>query len=195
MTARERRTVFIGVGLVAAAFASRMAVFGVRQARVALEEARAEATVTTRARALVAQGPARQADMRERSKAIVELAPALLAGPTGAEAAATLAGELNAFAARHRLAITRLDPIADTGQGVLTAVQVRLQAESDLAGIYGFIRELEGVPLLLSLDDLTVASQDPDARMERLRLEATIRGWVLNRTAGSQGTMSREDGR
>jgi hypothetical protein len=117
----------------------------------------------------------------------VDLAPLLLAGSSEAEAAATLAGEINVLAARHRVAISRLDPVPDSTAAGFTRIEVRVQAESDLAGLYGFIHAVETGPLLLSFTDLAITAQDGAAPVERLRLEGAVRGWSVGPTGRRAG--------
>jgi hypothetical protein len=115
---------------------------------------------------------------------MVDLAPALVGGSSAPEAAAALAGELNAAAARHRVAVSRLDPLAGTATGAVVPVEVRIQAESDLAGVYGLVREIEAGPLLLAWVELAISGQEADGTVERLRLDGTVRGWMVARAAG-----------
>jgi len=189
VTARERRALMGGAVVLAAALATRLGAAAVGKGRQALHQATETAALTSRARALVAEGPVRQSLLRERANWIVSLAPALLSGASAAEAGAALAGELNALAARHRLTVARFDPIPDTTRGMVTAIRVRFQAESDLSGIYGFIHEVETGPLLLSFTDLTLSTQDSDSRMERLQLEATVKGWMTRRAETPKGAV------
>jgi hypothetical protein len=187
MTARDRRALLAGAVLVLATLGLRLGVAGVRAGRERVDEARQAVALATKARQLVAEGPARQAAFQERARAVVDLAPLLLAGASEAAAAATLAGELDALATRHRVAIARLDPVPDSaGGGGLTRIEVRLQAESDLAGLSGFVHAVEHGALLLSFTDLAITAEDGTAPVERLRFEASVRGWTL-RSAGAAG--------
>jgi hypothetical protein len=127
----------------------------------------------------VAEAPARQAVLRERARVIVDLAALLVAGPTPAEGGATLAGELNALALRHRVAIERLDPTPDSSAGGFARIEVRVRAESDLPGVLGFIHAVETGPLLLSFTEVALSAQDGAAAVERIRLDAAVRGWMV----------------
>jgi Tfp pilus assembly protein PilO len=135
-------------------------------------------------RRLVAEAPGRQALMRERVRALVDLAPVLLGTAGVAEGAATLSGELTALALRHRVTLSRLDPQPDTAVGPFVAVTVRFQAETDVAGLAAFLQDVEVGPRLLSLTDLAITADEHAALMERLRIEGAVRGWVLPRREG-----------
>jgi hypothetical protein len=187
MNPRDRRALLIGGAAILAALGLKVGAVGVRVARARLDEARQAAALGARARMLVAEGPAGQRLLQERAKAIVDLAPLLLSGASGVEAAATLAGEINVLAARHRVAISRLDPVPDSTSAGFTRIEVRLQAESDLTGLYGFIHAVETGPLLLSFTDLAITAQDGAAPVERLRLEGAVRGWMVGRAGRQTG--------
>jgi Tfp pilus assembly protein PilO len=123
--------------------------------------------------------------MQDRVRALVDLAPVLLGTEGVAEGAATLNGELNALALRHRMTLSRLDPQPDTAVGPFVAVTVRFQAETDMAGLAGFLQEVETGPRLLSLTDLTITAEEHAAPVERLRVEGAVQGWVLARREGT----------
>jgi hypothetical protein len=182
MTARDRRVLLWGGAVVLLAVAGRVAREGQRLAARRVDEARQAAGLAARAKALVAEAPARQRLVRERAREMVTLAPLLLSGSSDADAAAALAGELNALAAGHRVALARLDPVPDSAAGPFSRIELRLQAEGDLAGLYGFIHAVETGPLLLSFTDLAITAQDAEAAVERLRLEGAVRGWTMRRT-------------
>jgi hypothetical protein len=194
MTARDRRVLLVGSAIVVLALSLRVGGAGLRSGRAKLEGARRVVGLAVRARTLVAEGPARQALLRERATAIVDLAPLLLPGSSEVEAAAALAGALNALAGRHRVAIARLDAVPDSRTGVFTRIELRLHAESDLPGLYGFIHAVESGPLLLSFIDLAITAQDGAAPVERLRLEAAVRGWAMRGSAKAEVAEGRETG-
>jgi hypothetical protein len=187
MSPRDRRALLFAGAATLAALALKLGAVGLRVGQGRLEEARQAAALGARARVLVAEGPARQRLLQDRATAIVDLAPLLLAGSSEVEAAATLAGEINVLAARHRVAISRLDPVPDSTAAGFTRIEVRVQAESDLAGLYGFIHAVETGPLLLSFTDLAITAQDGAAPVERLRLEGAVRGWSVGPTGRRAG--------
>jgi hypothetical protein len=187
MSPRDRRALLFAGAVILVTLGLKLGTVGLRVGRGRLEEARQAAALGARARVLVAEGPARQRLLHERATAIVDLAPLLLAGSSEVEAAATLAGEINVLAARHRVAISRLDPVPDSTAAGFTRIEVRVQAESDLAGLYGFIHAVETGPLLLSFTDLAITAQDGAAPVERLRLEGAVRGWSVGPTGRRAG--------
>jgi len=184
MTERERRALWLGGVIALAAVALRLAPVVIRAVERRLDAARAHVVRVAQARRLVAEAPARQVLMRERVRALVDLAPTLLGTDGVAEGAATLSGDLNVLAMRHRVTLHRLDPQPDSSAGPFVTVTVRFQAETDLAGLAGFLQDVESGPRLLSLTDLAITAEEHVGPVERLRVDGAVRGWVLPRRTG-----------
>jgi len=184
MTDRERRAVWVGGVILVGAVLLRGAPMVIGWVTQRLEATRAHVAQAAHVRWLVAEAPARQALMRERVRALVDLAPVLLGTDGAAEGAATLSGDLNVLAVRHRVTLSRLDPQPDTTTGPFIAVTVRFQAETDIAGLAGFLQDVESGPRLLSLTDLAITAEERGGPVERLRIGGAVRGWVLPRREG-----------
>ena len=181
MTPRERRTLLVGGAVVLLAVGVRGLPRVVTHLLQRVATVRERTALATHSEALALEAPVLQTRLGERAHAVVALAPLLVAGASSAEAAATLGGELNALALRHRVAIRRTDAAPDSAAGPFARIEVRLQAEGDLAGISGFVHEVEQGRLLLSFTSVSLQTETPGAPLERLRLEAVVRGWMLVR--------------
>lgn len=185
MTERERRAIWVGGAIILGAGLLRGVPTLTDRVAHRLDAARAQVAQAAQVRRLVAEAPVRQAQMREHVRALVDLAPVLLGTEGVAEGAATLNGELNVLALRHRVTLSRIDPQPDTAIGPFVAVTVRFQAETDIAGLAAFIQDVEAGLRLLSVTDLAITAEEPAAPMERLRIEGAVRGWVLPRREGT----------
>lgn len=185
MTPRERWTVIAGCAVVVLAAGVRLVPTLRAQLGQRLEAARDRSALATRAEQLVREAPVLQARFAARAPALVALAPQLLGGASAAEGSATLGGELNALAVQHRVLIHTITAVPDTTTGPFTPVQVRLQAEGDLAGLYGFLYDVEHYPLLLSVVRFGLDAEVPTAPVERIRLDAVVRGWMPTEAEGS----------
>jgi len=185
MTTRERRAVWLGGAIIVAALLVRGVPTAARAVEERLEATRALVARSAQERRLVTEAPARQVLMRERVRALVDLAPALLGTEGVAEGAATLTGELNVLAMRHRVTLQQLNPQPDSAMGPFVAVTVRFQAETDLAGLTGFLADVEAGPRLLSLTDLAITVADATGPTERVRVDGAVRGFVLPRRTGT----------
>jgi hypothetical protein len=117
------------------------------------------------------------------SRAVVQLAPALVSGSSPAEAAAALAAELSLAANRHKLkllATTSVD--ADTTAGRLRRVRLHAQLEGDVRGLADLLRTLELSGPVLVVRDLRVSTPAPaqETRLpEVLTMEVTVEGWYF----------------
>lgn len=166
-----------------ALFLLKLAPWGWRAVTDAQAELRSRAELLERMRADI-----RAADLLEDSAVVVKtrlatLAPRLLTGPTGAEARADLGARLAAAAARHRVRVSRTDPVADSVERWgLGWVAVRTTLESDTRGLLGFLEAVRQEPAVLVIDGLGIAVADPLVpadRPEQLRTDLTVRGWFL----------------
>jgi Tfp pilus assembly protein PilO len=185
MTERDRRALWVGGVIVGGVLLLRGSPIVIASLAHRLEATRAERAQLAQVRRLIAEAPARQALMRERVRALVDLAPVLLGTGSVAEGAATLSGELNQLAMGHRLTLSRLDPQPDSAVGPFVAVTVQFQAETDITGLAGFLESVETGSRLLSLTDLAITADEQAAPVERLRIEGAVRGWVLPRREGT----------
>jgi hypothetical protein len=185
MTPRERRTIVFGAGAILVVAGLRGLPLVTAHLRGWVEEARGRSRLAMQAEQVVRAAPSLQVELATRAQAMVGLAPLLVATGSAAEAGAALGSELNAIALRHRVAIRQTDVAPDSAAGPFRRVEVRLQAEGDLAGLYGFVRDVEHGPLLLSFTSLRLQTDAPGSPIECLRLDAVVRGWALAQKEGS----------
>ncbi len=187
LSARDRRTLLIGTGVIASLVAVTR---GVPAWRAWVAEARASAEEQERAAAeadgLVAQAHVARDSLAARNARYVALAPALIAGNTPAEASATLASLMSSAAsgAGVKLGAVQLRPVADTGvRRAFVRVGVHADVVGDIAGITTLLTTLEQGPTRLRVRDITVTQPDagsPSDRVEALHAELTVEGLALN---------------
>lgn len=185
MTSRDRRAVVIGGGAIAAAWLLLRAVPAGVQAVGRLRAHAIETQATAlRAREVLAAAPSIKDSLAMTLSAIVGLAPLLVEGRSSAEAQASLAGVVNAVAGRHTLKVSSLDPLPDSGLGVLARVGVHAVLEGDVRGLQGFLRSVETDAPVLTVTAVSIAAADPRSRAtvpEVLRLELDVAGLFLPR--------------
>jgi type II secretory pathway component PulM len=114
---------------------------------------------------------------------LAALAPKLLAGGTASEATADLAGRLDAAAARHRVRVSRTDPVHDTAtRRLIRQVALRAELESDSRGLFELLHAVTREPAILLIDSLRIVVTDPfvpSNRPELLRTNLRLSGWFL----------------
>jgi type II secretion system (T2SS) protein M len=188
MTSRDRRAVVIGGSAIAASWLLLRALPAGVQAVGRLREHAIETQATAlRAREVLAAAPSMRDSLAMTLSAIVGLAPLLVEGRSSAEAQASLAGLVNASAGRHSLKVSSLDPLPDSGLGVLSRVEVHAILEGDVRGLQGFLRSVETEAPVLTVTTVSIAAADPGSRAalsEALRVELDVAGLFLPR--GSQ---------
>lgn len=189
MTARDRRALLIGAGVVAGALlVLRMLPWGVRELTASHAELRERTTLLARARDELGHAPLLRDSAATLTRAVVALAPKLLDGGTSAVAGADLAARLNLAASRAPARLEEVTTVADSGAaGRLRRASVRVTLETDVRGLASLLRELEFGDAALTIDRLEVTSPDPgsaDARIEVLRVQITVAGWFLGRREG-----------
>lgn len=179
---RDRRAVLLGASLLATAWLGLRGVPWIL-GRAALLRERAAASTRTlaAARATLAQEPLLRDSLAARAERLVRWAPRLFAGATAAEAHADLSAWLSGLATARQVRVARLDVGGDSSVSVFTRLTVRVEAEGDVRGVTGWLAALEGGEKLVRIAALRVSAPDaanPDARAERLHVEATIIGWA-----------------
>lgn len=187
LSARDRRTLLIGAGVIASLVAITRGVPAwrawVSQARAGAEE---QVRAAAEADALVAQAHAARDSLAARNARYVALAPALVAGTTAAEASAALASLVSnaASSAGVKLGAVQLRPAADTGvRRAFVRVGVHADVVGDIAGITTLLTTLEQGPTRLRVREITVTQPDagsPGDRVEALHAELTVEGLALN---------------
>jgi hypothetical protein len=186
LSARDRRTLLVGGAVIASLVVLAK---GVPAWRAWVTESRAGAEEQVRAAAnadaLLARARATRDTLAARNARYVALAPALVAGKTPAEAAATLASLVSSAAstAGVKLGAVQLRPPADTGaQRAFLRVSVHADVVGDVRGVTTLLGILERGPVRLRVRELTVTQPDaaaPADRVEALRADLTVDGLAL----------------
>lgn len=214
MSARDRRTLLLGIGVVAVLVGFAKGVPAWRRwstdARAAAAEIVAEASRAERSVALL---PVMRDSLAARNGRYLGLAERILAGDTPATAAADLASFVTGTAAQSDLALGAISVRVDTlgeGRTRRTAVSrangpslapafaravVQGDATGDIDGVTSFLDALESGPLLLVVRELAITQPDPAApgdRPEMLRVQFTVEGLALRR--GARGTTEETSG-
>lgn len=187
--ARDQRAVVIGaasmLGLVVAlrglpAWRSWRA-----EVRAVAVEAQAQAAQSD---ALLASFAASLDTLEARTARLLQLGPALLAGGTSGEAAATLSGILGELARQSLVRLDAVDIRVDSAGGrSLPRATVGVQATADITGLSAFLQGLEQGPALLAIRQLVVRPQATDGsadQVELLSIRLTVEGLALVRTPG-----------
>ncbi len=185
MTARERRAVVWGAAAIAATL------LGARVAQAAAGQyralrVRAEERVETLARAseAVAERRTMQDSLSRLGARVLGLAPALVAVGSAAHAAAELSGVVASLAGRHDLRVVEIQPLSDSERDRLGQAVVRARVEGDVAGLTGFVSQLETDDRVLSLSSWAMYAPEGATAAggpERLRAEVEITGWYVRR--------------
>jgi hypothetical protein len=186
ISARDRRTLLVGVGIIGALVTLTR---GVPAWRAWVAEARAGAEEQVRAvadaDALVAGARAARDTLALRDARYVALAPALIGGDTPAEASATLASLVSSAASvvGVKLGAVQLRPVADTGaRRAFVRIGVHADVVGDITGITTLLAGFEHGPLHLRVRDMTVTQPDaasPSDRVEALKADFTVEGLAL----------------
>jgi type II secretory pathway component PulM len=115
---------------------------------------------------------------------LLEVAPTLFAAGNDGAAGAALAGYLQTLAKQERVFVLQVEPLPteDAGGG-LTALTVRLRAESDLEGVLRFLDVVEAGPRLVRVRQLQI--ERPTSRSGRsqpgaLTVLLTATGYTLS---------------
>lgn len=179
---RERRTIFIALAIALAAWlALRGIPWSLRAVGTVTEREVLARQAQGRTQALLAAEPLMRDSLAARAQRLVALAPRLFGGASASEATAEFSGLLSGIADRRRVRILRVDAQQATPVSVFHRLQIRIEAEGDMAGISSLLADIEGGEKLMSITTLQIQALEPaatDAQPERLRLSATIEGWA-----------------
>ena len=184
MTRRDRRALVVGAAVAAAAIlllrVGPAALQALAGAHAGLEQ---RAALLARMRAELADTPRLEQAGAAVRRQMDSLAPLLLTGRTPTEAGADLAARVSVLAERHRVRVTRTDPLPDSAlAGGLGRVGVRASVESDSGGLLELLRGIAADPTLLVVDGLRADVGDPRVpsdRAEIVRGEISLHGWYL----------------
>lgn len=185
MTPRERRV------LIAGARVALVAALGLRLLPAAAGWAgRLNDEVTSSRQLLRSEREALgRADALEDSGAAVRgrveaLAPRVLTGRAGSQAAADLAGRLGVLATHAKVRLERVDPVPDSMRaGALQRLTVHAAVEGDTRGIVELLRVIGRDDVVLTVREVRLIAQDPrsaEQTPEILRGELTVAGWFVS---------------
>jgi hypothetical protein len=181
LSPRDRRTLALGAAVMLAAWlALRVVPAAVRAERAASDRADLAATTLERARQALAAAPLVRESLAVRASRLVALAPRLVAGTTPAEAAAELSSLVSAVAARRRVRMVQQDARPDTTRSLFTRLSLQAEVEGDVAGITGWLADLEEGPTLVRIRSLTISASQPTApsgQAEQLRARVVLEAW------------------
>ena len=171
ISARERRFVFAGAGVVMVALVLTVVVLPFARRWTLRETVYAETRAQWSRLAGLADGvaPLRSARDVQRLAQGAETAR-LVTGATPALAASELQGLLQRFAEENAVQLDRVDVAAQprNDRGGLLAIPAQLQGQSDIGGLVDFLSRVQAGPILLVIDEFAVnAAGDgggPDAR-------------------------------
>lgn len=193
MTARDRRTLWIGGGVVLAALLAFRVLPAVwRGWRAGHEELLTQRELVERADRALGLLDSLEFRAERTRQQLIGLAPRLVSGQTDAEAQADLNGRLALHANRERTRLLRADPVADSGrEGQLHRVRLRVEVESDWAGLVGFLRSVVADPATLRVTSVALRGAEVPTMTtgpEVLTGEIEVTGWYLERrTPVSEG--------
>jgi hypothetical protein len=184
MSASDRRALIIGAAIIVP---SLLFVFGVKPYRAALSDVQAQLTVEreafARERAAVSAAQRNPQMQHVADSAMQATAPRLFAGRDDVMASAEVATYIGETAKANHVwlqeAATRPATALDGG---VRALHVEVRGESDLRGLLGFLKTLEGGGKLIRVQRLDIsvqAGRSDEPGVETLALSASIVGYAI----------------
>jgi hypothetical protein len=184
MTGRERRAVWVGAAILAAAVLLRTVPLAARAVASMRQRLDDRTATLARAGALISAAPALHDSLVRSLAAFVGLAPSLLEGRTRAEASANLASLVSLVASRSAMRVVQQSVTPDSAVATFGRVTVRAELEGDVAGLTRLLAAMETSRPLLTVGTLAVDAPDPQPHAglpERLRIEMEVTGWFQPR--------------
>lgn len=183
LSARDRRTLLVGVSAVGVLFSFGRGLPALTQWQNAK---RTEAETITADLASARAGARLMSvlhdSMRSRKVRLATVDSTLLTGATPSAAAAGLASMLEDLADEAHVKVSAMQLHADStdgGAGTLVQVGVRMTAVADVYGLLALLRTIEGGTTLLAVRELGVTQPEPTApagKPESLRLDVMVVG-------------------
>jgi hypothetical protein len=181
LSQRDRRTLVAGLIAVTSLFTIAR---GVPALRSWESDRTAEAQAAGRQLAALRSGlgilPALRDSLRTRQARLAALDSTLLVGASSSAIAADLASTLENLADDNALKVTAMQLHADSAATAgLARVEVRVTGITDVTGLAGFLRAVEGNTTPLVVRDLSVSQPEPtasDAKPEALRVDVLVAG-------------------
>ena len=184
MTPRDRRVMRWGIAtIVAALLVLRVVPWGWNRLVTLHALLRERSSLLARAQDELRQAGTLADSAAALSRALVTLAPALLAGGGRQDAFADLSGRLSVAASQSRAKVERVELLPDSAAaGRLRRVRGRAAFEGDIRGLVRFLASVESGGSLVAVQDLVVQAPavfGPERGAEALRWEVTVSGWYL----------------
>lgn len=178
---RDRRTLIVGVSVVGTVLAIGRGLPAVSDWE---STQRREAESTAERLAQLRDGlrslPALRDSLRARTARLAELDTTLIRGVSPAAIAAAFASALGDIADENALRVSTLqlrsDSVATQG---LARVEVRVTGVTDVAGLAGFLRAVEGNAMPARVRELNISQPEPlagEAKPETLRVDVLVEG-------------------
>lgn len=180
LSARDRRALYAGViAVIAFVFVTRIAMPAVR-AWTARESEIALLRDRVQRLSGLQQSATRLRAAADSGETLWSTAPRrVLRGTTASLAAASLQGALQELAAAQHVEITQLEVLSDSSSGAASsALPATLNGFADVYGIAGLLAQLEGGPLALAVQELSVASTS-GMRGNLMQIALTVRAPFL----------------
>ena len=197
VSARERRTILLGVLLVVPAL---MWIYGVRPYREALAEARAEVEtqrdLLARELALLEDADRYPAAYRSADSALLRAAPRLFDEADDVLATARLASYVAGQALGSRVLLQEAEArTAQRSREGIRRLQIEIRAESDTEGMLRFLNSLERGAKLIVVDEITLDREERtlgrgQAPIGVLTLRATLSGFALADSGAGRGAVA-----
>ena len=191
MASRDRRTLAVGVSVIATLFAIARGVPAAREWERAQRSSAESATEQlARTRAGLKALPTLRDSLRARLNRLSALDSMLATGTSATAAAAGLAAMLEDLSAEDGLKIVALQIRPDTlVVRSLAQVAVRITGTSDVNGLAAFLRDIEGSERTLVVRELSVSQPEPvapESKPEALRIEMLVEGLALIQQGGRE---------
>jgi hypothetical protein len=180
-SARERRTIVIGLAVIVAGLAAAYGVLPLARHWVTREKAiAARQERLAKLRGLVSSEAQLRETLIERSAVLAAGQQRLLTGRTPALAASALQSLIQGFADQSQVTVSRLDvagaPVSESGS--LPMIPANVSAIGDIYGITELLSLLHRGSLMLEITELSVRP-NPALRGELLQLNVSLRGAYL----------------
>ena len=181
LSARDKRTLIVGVGVVGGLFVLARGVPSLMRWQNAQRTEAASMTADlSAARAGARQMPALRDSLRARQRRLAAVDSTMLSGPTSSSAAAMLASALEDLATESSVKVSAMQLHADSAAaGALVQIGVRVTAVADVYGLLALLRAIEGGETLLAVRELAVTQPEPAApssKPEALRVDMMVVG-------------------
>jgi hypothetical protein len=192
LSARDRRALAIGGGIVAAAVAFAM-VRGQGEPGGVRHAITQERAALARERGLVLQADAFASTLTAERERLNELSPRLFRGEDALAAASAVEAFVLDAAERSRVSVRQSESrdAGPAGEG-LTALQVDLRGESDLRGVLSLVRAMDSGARLVRVERLSIerAGTGGPGEPERLDFVLTAFGYAYAPKAATAGADS-----